>query len=153
MKGSGCPAECPEQQEVKTADLIILNFIRVIVKKEVIEQLSEELSLPYTGVEQDWDIEMADPGRVDDFNEFYAENELSVDKKVAVMSLLLASYEDYLCENDLVVDSKWSKIESMLISEMPIFKDLIDYWSLNDNSTRGDVFHITPLVREIVVGN
>jgi hypothetical protein len=63
----------------------------MILKKEIIEQLSKELSLPFTGLEQDWDIEMADSNRINDFLEFYQQNNLSADKKVAMMSLILAS--------------------------------------------------------------
>jgi len=42
----------------------------MILKKEIIEQLSNELALPFTGIEQDWDIEMADSNRINDFLEF-----------------------------------------------------------------------------------
>ena len=119
----------------------------MILKKEIIEQISKELSLPFTGMEQDWDIEMADSNRVNDFLEFYIESDLSDDKKMAVMSLILASYEDFLNDNDLEIDDRWNKIRSILDSEKLIFVDLIDYWSLRNEVD--NIFQITPLMRNI----
>ncbi|MHA7831415.1 MAG: hypothetical protein ACX93O_09960 [Flagellimonas sp.] len=113
------------------------------------EQLSKELSLPYTGTEQDWDIEMADSNRIDEFIKFYNESNLCDDKKVAVMALILSSYDDLLNENNLEIDKRWNGIRLILKSEKLIFNDLIEYWSLNDKKDIIDLFKITPLVRTI----
>jgi hypothetical protein len=121
----------------------------VIIKKEIMEQLSKELALPYTGTEQDWDIEMANSNRINDFIKFYQQNDLSVEKKVAVMSLILASYNDLLDDNDLEIDDRWSEIKSILKSERIIFVDLIDCWSLNNEVEEDNLFRITPLMRNI----
>lgn len=121
----------------------------MILKKEIIEQLSKELLLPYTGIEQDWDIEMANSNRINDFLKFYQQNDLSVDKKIAVMSLILASYEDFLNENDLEIDDRWNDVSSILESERVIFVDLINYWSLSNEVEEDNLFRITPLMRNI----
>lgn len=121
----------------------------MILKKEIIEQLSKELSLPYKGSEQDWDIEMADHNRIDEFIKFYKENKLCDDEKVAVMSLILSSYDDLLNENDLEIDDKWNEIKSILISEKIIFVDLIDYWALSNEVEEDNLFRITPFIRNI----
>lgn len=121
----------------------------MILKKEIIEQLSKELSLPFTGIEQDWEIEMADSNRINDFLEFYNQNDLSTDKKVAVISLILASYEDFLNENVLEIDDRWNEIKFILESERLIFIDLINYWSLSNEVEEDNLFRITPLIRSI----
>ena len=46
----------------------------MIFKKEIIEHISKQLSLPFTGTEQDWDLEMANSNRIDDFLRFYKKN-------------------------------------------------------------------------------
>lgn len=119
-------------------------------KKEIIEELNKELALPFTGVEQDWDIEMADSNRIIDFLKFYNENDLSVDKKIAVISLVLASYEDFLNENDLEIDVRWNDIKTILKSERRIFIDLIDYWALPNEVEKAFFFRLTPLIRNII---
>ncbi|MDR7130073.1 hypothetical protein J2X69_002420 [Algoriphagus sp. 4150] len=121
----------------------------MILKKEIIEQLSKELLLPYTGMEQDWEIEMADSNRIDEFVKFYKESNLCDDKKNAVMSLILSSYDDLLNENNLEIDDKWNEIKSILKSERIIFVDLVDYWSLNNEVEEDNLFRITPLMRNI----
>ncbi|WP_257667165.1 hypothetical protein [Parapedobacter tibetensis] len=122
----------------------------MILKKEIVEQLSKELSLPFTGIEQDWSIEMANSNRIDDFLKFYQQNDLSEDKKNAVMSIILASYEDFLHENnDLEIGDRWNEIKSILESERAIFADLINYWSLNNEVEEDNLFLITPLVRKL----
>lgn len=121
----------------------------MILKKEIVEQLSKELLLPYTGIEQDWDIEMANPNRINDFLNFYQKNDLSVNKKIAVMSLILASYEDFLTENSLESDDRWNDVSLILESERVIFVDLINHWSLKEEVKEDDLFLITPLMRDI----
>ena len=121
----------------------------MILKKEIIEQLSKELLLPYTGIEQDWDIEMADSRRLDEFIKFYMESNLCDDQKVAVMSLILSSYDDLLNENNLEIDDRWNKIKSILKSERIIFVTLMNYWSLSNEVEENNFFRITPLLRNI----
>jgi len=108
-----------------------------------------ELSLPFTGIEQDWEIEMADSNRINDFLEFYNQNDLPTDKKVAVISLILASYDDFLNQNNLEIDNRWSEIKFILESEKLIFIDLINYWSLSNEVEEDNFFRITPLIRSI----
>ncbi|MGE5473169.1 MAG: hypothetical protein ACM3UU_02990 [Ignavibacteriales bacterium] len=105
--------------------------------------------MPYTGIEQDWDLEMADSNRINDFLKFYQQNDLSEYKKAAVMSIILASYNDFLNENDVEIDYRWNEIKSILDSKKIFFKDLINYWSLCNEVDDGNLFRITPLIRKI----
>lgn len=120
------------------------------IKREIIESLSRQLALPYTGTEQDWDIEMADAARIADFLQFYQTHRLSADEKIAVMALILASYDDHLYENNLQTGSSaWQEIAALLKAEKTLFAGLINYWSCNDGDAADDLFAITPLVRKI----
>lgn len=105
--------------------------------------------MPYTGIEQDWDIELADSNRINDFLEFFHHNNLSTDKKVAVISLVLASYEDFLNENDMEIDDRWDDIRTILQSERIIFVDVINYWSLSNEVEKDNFFRLTLLMRNI----
>lgn len=118
----------------------------MILKKETIEKLSKDLSLPYTGVEQDWYLEMANSNRITDFLNFYKQNNLTINEKIALMSLILSSYDDYLNEKNLLIDERWEEIKNNLESEKIIFVELIDYWASNKNSEKNNIFKITPLI-------
>ena len=121
----------------------------MILKKEIIEQLSKELSLPFTGTEQDWDIEMANSNRVDEFIKFYKERYLCDDKKVATMSLILASYDDLLNESNLEIDARWGEIKLILESEKVIFTNLMNYWIQINEIEVDNLFRITSLLKKI----
>jgi len=121
----------------------------MILKREIIEQLSIELSLPFVGIEQDWDIEMADSNRISEFLKFYQCNVLSSEKKLVLMSLIIASYDDFLSENNIKIDSRWNEIKSILEPERIIFAGLIDKWSCINEKDNQNVFSITPFMRDI----
>lgn len=121
----------------------------MILKKETVEELSKDLSLPYTGVEQDWDIEMANFERIDEFIQFFIEKKLSKEKKIATMALILASYEDLLVQNGLKYDDRWNLIKTELKADIISFESLIDYWSLSNEFEQNNLFYITPLLRDI----
>jgi hypothetical protein len=123
----------------------------MILKKEIIEQLSRKLSLPYMGFEQDWDVELADKNRIDEFISYYNENDLSAEMKYATMSIVLASYDDFLNDKELDIDYRWYEIEIILRSEKGIFRDLIEHWAVD--SEIENIFRITPLIREIKAAN
>jgi len=54
------------------------------------------LLLPTSGKEQDWDIELADAIRLDEFLNVLDHQHLSDDQKHALMALIIASYDDFL---------------------------------------------------------
>jgi len=118
----------------------------MILDEGSIKFISEKLKLPYSEDNQDWDLEMANYERLDDFISLYSE-ELNVAQKRALMSLILASFEDFLNKRGMLSDI-WSKIKSILISENEIFKDLLDYWGVNEKNDN-DCFRITSLLKSI----
>lgn len=119
-----------------------------ILKREALEYLNKELLLPYTGIEQDWELEMANSQRVNEFLSFY-KNQLSIDIKIALMSLILASYDDLLNIKGVDIDKTWAEIKEILESEKGIFLELLAYWGLYDENAFENYFKITPLIREI----
>ena len=121
----------------------------MFLDKKTVEEVSNKLSLCFTGIEQDWAVEMADSKRIDEFLDFYQQIDLPINEKLAVVSLILASYDNFLNEKDLKVDERWEVIKSLLKSERELFSDLIDYWSLSGVIEGDLIFKITPLIRDI----
>lgn len=119
----------------------------MFLRRETIERLCKELSLPCKGNEQDWDIELADKNRVDEFISFYNDNDLSIDMRYGTMSILPASYDDLLDDTGIDRDYRWREIERMLKSDKQVFLELVDYWAIEHEVA--DLFRITPLVREV----
>jgi len=122
----------------------------MIIRKEIVAGLNERLSLNYTGQEQDWDLELADPNRITDFLNFIRDQNLSIEEKYAVMALVLSSYDDRLNYNPVsVADNEiWYSITELLNQSPEIYSDLLNYWALWNNQREEYLFAITKLVRE-----
>ncbi|TSJ44301.1 hypothetical protein FO440_09025 [Mucilaginibacter corticis] len=118
----------------------------MIIDQSVLLGLNNLLGLNYTGAEQDWDIEFADSNRVHDFIKIAQHSSLSVSEKYAVISLILASYDDFLAVKEDTNQLLWSKITDLINPDREIYKDLLSYWARWDKEN-DDRFLITPLVR------
>jgi len=119
----------------------------MFLDKEAIRYFNKVLNLPYTGLEQDWDLEMANYKRLDDFISFYNDN-LSINQKKVLMSLILASFNDLLYEFAEYNDY-WNRISSILSSEKEILQELFIHWGANDERKNNDSFKITPFLKSI----
>ena len=119
----------------------------MILRKEAIESVSRKLSLPFTGVEQDWEVEIAASERLVEFVSFYKNSSLSSDEKMVLMSLILASYDDFLNETDTDEYEIWDEIVSLIEIDKDFFKELLNYWSMDEENNPENYFKITPLVR------
>ena len=119
-----------------------------ILDTEAIQFLNKALNLPVTGFEQDWEIELANPNRINEFISFYENIKLDNKHKYALMALIIASLED-LSYIKPVEHELWEKIYKLLSDEFDMYKPLIDYWSLADEKKSNDVFAITKLMRSL----
>jgi len=63
---------------------------------ESIDRLNRELLLPANGREQDWEIELADADRVEEFCAHISFVDLNDDDRFALLSLITASAQDRL---------------------------------------------------------
>jgi hypothetical protein len=128
------------------------------------EYINRMFSLPARGDEQDWDIELADPDRVEEFLSRYPEIERTDELSFALMSLIVASFDEKVWVRflevgkpldfdwdfkDLVrmsgyeVDALytarekelWSRISAILAQKPDLFDGIISYWSLDDNDS------------------
>ena len=122
----------------------------MILKTNTIKKLNSLLKLPATGNEQDWDIELADFKRIEEFIDFFFKNEetLNEEEKKSIAALILASYDDYL-NNHIHNENLWTSIKSILKSDKYIYNELVDYWSINNKTEAENHFNITPLCRLI----
>lgn len=116
--------------------------------KDTINKLSKELNLPRQGkFMQDWEYEVADYKRLDDFIAFYKDNILNSNEKITLMKIILESYNDYvtiLNENLGFTD----KISQILLNESHLYLHIIEYWSC-ENEDLVDCFAISPMMRKI----
>ena len=102
------------------------------------------LHLPSTGREQDWDIELADPDRADEFVSFLEQNTLTVEQKIALMSLILGSFEDLVIQKRAPREL-WERIRRLLQEDRNLYFALMKRWV--PDTIGSDGYAISHLVR------
>ncbi|MDD9265729.1 hypothetical protein ACFPES_01660 [Paenibacillus sp. GCM10023248] len=119
------------------------------VTKKSVESLTEKLQLPVEREYQDWEVEIANSSRLSEFVMFYESAKLNDEEKFALMSLIIASFDDALSEGN-VPDGIWDKIRGLLRSNFDLHGKTILYWSLVDEEL-DDCFSVTQYMRELIV--
>ena len=120
----------------------------VRVTRESIEKLSRELKLPEPDeFSQDWQYEVADSNRLEEFVIFYLNNKLNKSEKFTLMSLILESASDCVQRESLNCKT-WEQITKILTYDIDINEQILEYWACDDDKIE-DCFYITPLIRKI----
>ncbi|TQF14692.1 hypothetical protein FJV41_17340 [Myxococcus llanfairpwllgwyngyllgogerychwyrndrobwllllantysiliogogogochensis] len=123
----------------------------IALKQASIDKLTAALDLPANGQEQDWEIELADPSRVDEFLTAYRSLPLSPDDKVALMALILASVDRRL-DSGIGVPTEWTQIVELLRADRDLHRASLEYWTCEGDDDPDSWFQLTPLVRSVSTG-
>ncbi|MDR2878749.1 MAG: hypothetical protein LBV03_02415 [Fusobacteriales bacterium] len=119
-----------------------------MVTRKAIDRLSKELDLPKPDkFSQDWQYEVADLNRLEEFVSFYLKNKLNKNEKFTLMNIILESANDCM-QNESLNCKTWKKIEEILTYDREINIKILEYWACEDDEIE-DCFYITPLVRKI----
>jgi hypothetical protein len=119
-----------------------------MLKNSSIDKLTTLLSLKSTGLEQDWDVELADENRIGEFISVYEESSLSSDDKLALMSLTLASVDRYI-ELNSKLPHEWDRIVNILLQERDLHEETVAYWRRDDDDDPEAWFCLTPYIRTL----
>jgi hypothetical protein len=92
------------------------------------DQINILLNLSATGVEQDWEIELADASRVDEMVDvFEAQAELDMEGKCALALLIISSMEE-AHEAGILKNSSVEKMANMLLKNPAVHAKMNFYW-------------------------
>jgi len=118
--------------------------------RAAIDKFNGLLGLVEEAHTQDWEIECADPYRVDEFVNCYRINAKNDDERFTLMALILGSFEEY---HGLSTpnDSTWEAIKFILEEEKVLHKDHIEYYSCRETDDEEEWFPITTLIRSIAI--
>lgn len=119
----------------------------MIIGKDTIVFVNKLLNLPANGSEQDWAVELADRFRLNEFINILSKMNFPFPIKYAIMSLILASYDDFIFfETDK--NNFWKEIEKLLGIHNKEYLELLQYWALLHETDERNLFNITPIVRD-----
>lgn len=119
-----------------------------IISDKAKDILDQQFGLDATGTEEDWDIELSDPDRVDEFLSFMESEQLDDEVYLALMALIVASYEELLTSEPKNLKF-WERIKSQLVKRRELYQGLIIHYQLPGETGDLSWFPITPLMREL----
>ena len=119
--------------------------------RAAIDKLAATFSLPNTPDMQDWEWEVADPDRVEEFLNEYKNDKNTDDEKFVLLEMLLQSFEE--SELDLNKNEKWKELLKLIQSNFKIHEYTIWYWSVFDAESKEKQWRVTPFMRELYAKN
>ena len=111
-----------------------------------ISRLAERFHLPNNPSSQDWEVEVADFARVDDFLEAYSDPLFSDDDRFLLMELIVASLDDGLRAGSQL-GALWSRTRRLLLGSVRLHAATLSYWACGNDDDPEHQFAITPLMR------
>jgi hypothetical protein len=94
---------------------------------------------------QDWEWEVADPKRIDEFLRAYEGGELSDDERFTLMETILQSFEDL--SRTLEADKRWLQVLALLEANIQLHIYTVWYWADLENDT---TWKVAPFLRQIL---
>jgi predicted protein tyrosine phosphatase len=118
--------------------------------RKAIDELSEELNIPYDSSMQDWSYTEGNPDDIEKYISHYWLTK-DEDKRFILMEFIIQSTED---QNTKELFLKYcDKIKPILESDFKLQEYTIYYWACFDNKNIEDCWRITPFMRQIWAEN
>lgn len=112
---------------------------------EAIAALAARFGLPNHPGMQDWEYEVSDPARVDEFLAAYKLLELSEDERFVLMATIIDSFEELL---DAGPDPRWSEVLRLLEADFTTHVSTVHYWA-SGSKPLADCWRVTPDLRHL----
>jgi hypothetical protein len=116
--------------------------------RAAIDALAARFDLPNRPDMQDWEWEVADPTRLDEFIDAYQSGNLDDDERFTLMEIIIQSFEDLGQRSEL--DPRWQRILGILDRNIELHACSVWYWSVLDGESRDEQFWVTPSMRSIL---
>jgi hypothetical protein len=110
--------------------------------------LAKRLALPYSDGMQDWEWEVADVMRFNEFVHTYCNAELDAHERFSLMEILIQCVED--CANTTMFNERWYAIEQLLTANRCFHMTTIAYWSLTSEVDPSYMFNISSRMRNLL---
>lgn len=97
---------------------------------------------------QDWEWEIAEPSRLDEYLTLYQSGCLTGDERFTLMETIVQAFEDL--PGELETDARWHETLTLLDTEVDLHAYTIWYWSDLEDELGEDQWRVTPFLRKLV---
>ena len=115
---------------------------------DAIASLAARFGLPNTKEMQDWEWEVADPQRKEEFFDAYKSGDLSDDERFTIMETIIQSFED--SEEEFHHSGLWAAVLRSIEENLDLHIHTVWYWSDLENDNEGEMWKVTPFIRDIL---
>ena len=112
---------------------------------EAIASLVVRFELPHRADMQDWEYEVSDPSRVDEFLAGYELPELSEDERFVLMKTIIQSFEELF---ECGPDPRWVQVLRLLERDYSTHVSTVRYWASGDDPVQ-DCWSVTADLRQL----
>lgn len=118
---------------------------------EADRRINELFNLPARGDEQDWEVELAAPERLEEFMDAY-EGKTSIllnsDERFALLELIIASFDvNYTSETTRL----WPRLQTYLLAEWKDIWETVVYWARLEGTERDEGFSSSSFHRNLIL--
>ena len=116
------------------------------------QSLATRFGLPYHGNMQDWEWEVADASRFQEFLGAYRHADLNEDERGSLMEVLIQCVEDLLAAGShqpLESLPEWQAVAALLREHPSLHAATVDYWSCLEEPDLALCFRVTALMRPL----
>lgn len=118
--------------------------------RKAMDELAEELNLPFEEWMQDWPYEVASSDDLDKYLDHY-QTLSDEDKKFVLMEAIIQATEDQI--GDELFEKSWYKVKPLLEKNFAIHEYTIHYWCSFDNADLDDCWKIAGNMRQLWIEN
>lgn len=115
---------------------------------DAIRSLAVRFGLPNSPGMQDWEWEVADPARIDEFLAAYSDGSLSDDERFTLMETVIQSFEDL--RSDLASDPRWRTVLHLLDQSIALHIYTVWYWACDDDADGPGDFRVSADLRRLL---
>ena len=99
---------------------------------------------------QDWEWQVADPDRIDDFLAAYESTDLTDDERFTLLEMLIQSFEDL--DHSLFFEPRWERLLALIDQNIELHIHTVWYWSV-EGSPIDEAWRVTPFMREMLAAH
>lgn len=109
--------------------------------------LAARFGLTYSSDMQDWEWEVADSQRFQEFLTTYRSSQLSDEERYSLMEILVQCVENMGLPSQATI--AWSELEPLLMGAAQLHGATIEYWSCRAATSPECQFKVSPLMRKV----
>lgn len=115
---------------------------------EAIASLAARFGVPNEPHMQDWEWQVADSNRIDEYLAAYKSGELNCDERFTLMETIIQAFENIPAALD--ADRRWTEALQLLNFNIDLHAHSVWYWSDLENELEGESWRVTPYFRRLV---